>query len=147
VSVITKRSLLTRSCQWLSTSSEVCASTLDLFDLEDWLGSTKITAVRSDDLEDLEGVVKTVSTVQVGLLDLVIEEPLVDLNPGKASFSDGLLFQVFRKLTVILFEDADEDCYLGVGLPPPVVVVYTVRRALHLVMGGPVPVLLPASFA
>ena len=59
--------------------------TCNSLNLEDWLGLADLFAIAADDSEDLHGQV----TVRVGvfsrLLQLLVEQPLVNLNPREAS--------------------------------------------------------------
>ena len=67
----------------------------DLFNSEDRLGFTEITAVSSNNLEHLEGVMEAVGFFDVLLLDLVVKEPFVDLNPSEASLLNGFVLHLF----------------------------------------------------
>ena len=52
---------------------------------------------------------ESVGSVQVSLLDLVVEHPFVDLDPGQTCLTDGLLLHVLGQLAVVLLKDANKN--------------------------------------
>ena len=66
------------------------AGSIDLFDLEDRQWLSNFTAVTADHSEDLSGV-GSLGHVLLGLVsELLVKEPLVDLDPVEAGSLDGL---------------------------------------------------------
>jgi len=49
-----------------------------------------------------------ISTLVLFLLDLVIEEPFVDLNPGEAGFAHCFIFHFSRDFAVMLVENSEK---------------------------------------
>ena len=69
---------------------ESLAGSIDLFDLEDRQGFSDFTAITADHTEDLSGV-GSLGHVLLGLVsELLVKEPLVDLDPVEAGYLDGL---------------------------------------------------------
>ena len=74
----------------LMVFQESLAGSIDLFDLEDRQGLSDFTAVTADDSEDLSGVGRLGHVLLRLVSELLVEEPLVDLDPVEAGDLDGL---------------------------------------------------------
>ena len=74
----------------LMVFQESLAGSIDLFNLEDRQGFSDFTAITADHTEDLSGV-GSLGHVLLGLVsELLVKEPLVDLDPVEAGGLDGL---------------------------------------------------------
>ena len=74
----------------LMVFQESLAGSINLFDLEDRQRLSDFTAVTADHTEDLSGV-SSLGHVLLGLVsELLVKEPLVDLDPVEAGGLDGL---------------------------------------------------------
>ena len=92
---------------------ESLAGSINLFDLEDRQGFSDFTAVTADDSEDLSGVGR-LGHVLLGLVsELLVEEPLVDLDPVEAGDPDGLPALPAVKFAASSFVDVVQVFNLG----------------------------------
>ena len=74
----------------LMVFQESLAGSIDLFDLKDRQGLSDFTAITADHTEDLSGV-GSLGHVLLGLVsELLVKEPLVDLDPVEAGGLDSL---------------------------------------------------------
>ena len=74
----------------LMVFQESLAGSNDLFDLEDRQGLSDFSAVTANHSEDLNGI-SSLGHVLLGLVsELLVKEPLVDLDPVEAGGLDGL---------------------------------------------------------
>ena len=74
----------------LMVFQESLAGSIDFFDLEDRQRLSDFTAITADHTEDLSGV-GSLGHVLLGLVsELLVKEPLVDLDPVEAGGLDGL---------------------------------------------------------
>lgn len=64
---------------------------------------------------------EAVGFFDVLLLDLVVKEPFVDLNPSEASLLNGFVLHLFGQLSIVFVEDPHEDSNLVIGLASAVV--------------------------
>lgn len=90
---------------------------------KDRLRLAEIASIGSFNFEYLVGVVERISSLVLFLLDFVIEEPLVDLNPGETSLAHRFIFHFFRDLAVMLVEDSQKHVNLSVRFSASVVLV------------------------
>ena len=82
----------------LMVFQESLAGSIDLFDLEDRHGLSNFTAIFADHSEDLSGV-GSLGHVLLGLVsELLVKEPLVDLDPVEAGSLNG-----FAALSAVKF--------------------------------------------
>ena len=72
--------------------------------------------VFADHAEDLTWILGAASFLHSVLFELSIKEPLVDLDPGEASFCHGLLTDFTVQLSVVLLIEIGKDLYLFVRL-------------------------------
>ena len=72
--------------------------------------------VFADHAEDLTWILCATSFLHSVLFELSIEEPLVDLDPGEASFRHGLFTNFTVQLSVVLLVQISKDLDLIIRL-------------------------------
>ena len=66
---------------------------------------------------------ESISLLKVLLLDFVVEEPFVDLDPSETSLLNGLVFHLFAELSLVLVKNFNENLDLVVSFAPSVVLI------------------------
>jgi len=80
------------------------------------LGFPDFTTVFADHAENLSRVLRTAGLLDSALFELSIEEPLVDLDPSKASLRHGLFSHFAVKFPVVLLIKISQNLYLIICL-------------------------------
>ena len=80
------------------------------------MGFSDLATVFADHAENLSRVLRAAGLLDSALFELSIEEPLVDLDPGQAGFSHGLLTNLSAQLSVVLVIEVGKDLDLIVRL-------------------------------